>query len=196
MIFTPGVYFLCTAIPTAIAPPLIVHLSLLYLSHFYSHSLVALVWIFTLPTFWYLQATYTHFQRVRDARRLGAKLVPLVSGESFVFTGSCIQLIALLGKWPGNIDLLWTNFFGRDLYLGDGFTKAIETHGTTFSNSVLGDYRILTANPENMKLVLSTDFVHFEKVCVLLLSVFIFDSPFRVQNLMRTFPSRAVDKVI
>lgn len=68
------------------------------------------------------------------------------------------------GKWPGSIDLLWSNFFGRDLYLGDGFTKAMDIHGTTISNSVLGDYKVITANPENMKLILATDFNQYEKV--------------------------------
>ncbi|KAF8577266.1 CYP63 cytochrome P450 monooxygenase-like protein [Ramaria rubella] len=87
-----------------------------------------------------------HLVHVRDARRLGAELI-----------------VQTPGKLPGNIDLLWTNFFGQDLYLGDGFAKAIDKYGTTFANKVLGDFRVVTANPQNVKQLLATDFHSYEK---------------------------------
>ncbi|KAF8528399.1 cytochrome P450 monooxygenase pc-1 [Hysterangium stoloniferum] len=148
---TPGVSFLAVAIPKFIGPPILVHGSLRYLVSYFpsftvSDRVIVCVWIFSFLVWWYMHAQYLHFARVREARRLGAILPPQVPG-----------------RLPGNIDLIWTNFFARDLYLGDGFARAIDGFGTTFSNNILGEFQVFTANPQNIKLALATDFGSYEK---------------------------------
>ena len=83
------------------------------------------------------------------------------SYSTFLVTGLIIT--ELVGRYPGNIDLLWSNFFRKDLYLGDGFARAIDTYGTIFANNVLGDYRIITIEPHHVKQILALDFNHYEK---------------------------------
>lgn len=167
MPLTPGVHHLLTSGPSVVAPPLLVHVALRCAAqHAHVHlsrPLLALVWVCTLPLYWYLRATYTHLRRVRAARRLGAKLVPAVSGECPAPRRGR-RLTSWTGRLPGNVDLLWSNYFARDLYLGDGFAAAIDAYGTTFSNSIMGDYRVISANPDTMKQILATEFSSFEKV--------------------------------
>ncbi|KIJ34667.1 hypothetical protein M422DRAFT_233351 [Sphaerobolus stellatus SS14] len=149
---TPGVRFLATAVPKLVIPPLFVHTVLrcfgpaLYPSFQLSRGLVACIWLFTLPIWLFICAQYVHLARLHEAKRLGAELIPQVKG-----------------KYPGNIDLLWSNFFRKDLYLGDGFARSIDSHGTIFANNVLGDYRVITIEPQHVKQILTFDFNKFEK---------------------------------
>jgi len=69
----------------------------------------------------------------------------------------------MIGKYPGNIDLLWSNYFRKDLYLGDGFARAVDAYGTSFANNILGDYRIITIDPQHVKQMLALDFDSYEK---------------------------------
>jgi hypothetical protein len=170
MSFTPGILYLLAIAPNVLYP-LCTHLALRYLANTYhlfylSRPLVALVWTFTLPVYWYVKARYTHAVYARHARRIGAKIPPAVQGKSLLSPKLVCVLITIRckGKLPGNIDLLWKFFFRPDMYFGDGFARAIAEHGTTFSLTILGDYRIVTANPQNFKQVLSTEFDNFVKV--------------------------------
>ena len=75
-----------------------------------------------------------------------------------------LTLIRCIGKFPGNIDLLW-KFFGPNVYMGDGFAQVFEEKGATFSLTILGEYRMVTRSPQNMKKILATEFESFERVC-------------------------------
>jgi len=145
----PGVLF-CLDILKLLAPPIFVHALLRLLSYAYSCNLSAAVfvavWVFTLPAYHKARSAYTQSLHAREARRQGAELVP-----------------SLRGKWPGNFDFLYNNFIKQGLYIGDGFVLATKTHGTTFSLTTMGDTRVLTINPENIKRVLATDFGNYVK---------------------------------
>lgn len=145
----PGVLF-CFDLLQLLVPPIIVHTSLKLLSYVYSWNISAavfvVVWIFTLPAYHQARAAYTYSLHAREARRHDAELVP-----------------SIRGKWPGNLDVLYNGFIKKGAYLGDGFIAPVKTHGTTFSLTTMGDTRILTINPENIKRVLATDFTSYVK---------------------------------
>lgn len=131
-------------------PSLVVHAALILLSHIFrwnlSAGIIVLVWLFALPVYLQACSTYTRFTHVREARRLGARLVPRIHG-----------------RFPGNVDLLYNGFMKKTIYLGDGLLAWTQTHGTTFSVTTVGDTRILTMNPENLKRILATDFDNYVK---------------------------------
>ncbi|KAF8522182.1 cytochrome P450 [Hysterangium stoloniferum] len=147
----PGARFCADIFKSFLLPPLLAHMGLRLISvifavHF-SSAYIAAVWIFTLPIYLRLCDSYTNLIDSREARRLGAKLVPSVPG-----------------KWPGNIDLLYNVFLKKDLYPGDGVTNWVRgNNGTTFALSTLGETRLVTMNPENVKRVLATDFDNYVK---------------------------------
>jgi len=149
----PGVRFLLGDVPKYLLPlelPLLVHVVVLVLLRVYnwtpSVGLIILVWLFVLPVYHQARSTYTHFIHVREARRLEARLVPKVKG-----------------KLPANVDLLYKGLMKKTLYLGDGLIAWTQTHGTTFSVTTVGDTRIFTINPENLKRILATDFDNYVK---------------------------------
>jgi hypothetical protein len=146
----PGVLF-CLVILKLLSPPIVLHVSLRLLSYVYSWSFstsaFVAVWVFTLPVYVQARSAYTHYVHIREARKLGAELVP-----------------SIRGKWPGNLDILYSGGFVRkNSYIGDGLVQHVQTHGTTFALSTLGETRILTMNPENIKRILATDFDNYVK---------------------------------
>jgi hypothetical protein len=85
MALTPGVLYLLAIAPNVLFP-LCIHIVLRDLANTYhlfhlSRPAVALVWILTLPVYWYIKAKYRHAVNARQARRVGAKLAPAVQGE-------------------------------------------------------------------------------------------------------------------
>ncbi|KAF8577258.1 cytochrome P450 [Ramaria rubella] len=145
----PGVVF-CVDISRRLIPTLLIHASLRIISHIYaweiSTAVYAAVWILFLPLYAQAHSAYTRLVHIREARKLGAELVPSVRG-----------------KWPGNIDLLVNGFTKQDLYVGDGLIHWTKIYGTTFAVTTLGDTRILTINPENVKRILASDFDNYVK---------------------------------
>lgn len=146
----PGVLFCQDAFKTFLLPPLALQTILYLVSKTYGISVStwvsALIWILTWPMFWWITSTWAHFMHTREARKLGAQSVP-----------------AARGKWPGNLDILWTLVQDKPLYIGDGFIKWSALLGTTFQLSTLGDTRVLTIHPENIKRILATDFDNYVK---------------------------------
>jgi hypothetical protein len=145
----PGVLF-CWDLSKLLLPTILVHASVRLVSYVYSWSIptavFVAVWIFTFPAYLEVQATYTRSKHMREARKLGAELIPSVKG-----------------KWPGNVDILYNAFIKKGVYLGDGFVARIQTHGSTYALTTLGDTRVLTINPENIKRMLATDFDNYVK---------------------------------
>ena len=84
MALTPGILFLLAITPNLLLP-LCLHIALRYVAnnyysfHFY-RPVIVLVWLVTLPVCWYIKASYAHLLHARKARRVGAKLVPQLSG--------------------------------------------------------------------------------------------------------------------
>ena len=140
----------CLDILKLLVPPISIHASLRLLSYAYSWNLPAAVlvavWIFTLPAYHQIRAAYIHSLHSREARRLGAELIPSIKG-----------------KWPGNLDFLYNSFIKKGLYIGDGIIAPMKALGTTYSLTTMGDTRIITINPENIKQILATDFTNYVK---------------------------------
>ncbi|KIJ34660.1 hypothetical protein M422DRAFT_181873 [Sphaerobolus stellatus SS14] len=146
----PGVHFLAEVFRYYIVPPLVVYGLLRFADRTFTLDLpvyaFAGAWVFTLPVYSKLQAIYTNFIHTREARSLGAEVIPQVQG-----------------KWPGNIDILLSLASKKEPYIGDGFSKRIAGLGSTFAITTLGDMRAITINPENIKLMLATDFDNYVK---------------------------------
>lgn len=149
MVVPPGVIFLFD-LSKSFVPPLALHVSLRLLSDVFSWTLptstFVAVWVFTLPVYIQARATYTHFMQSREARRLGAELVPQIKG-----------------KWPGNLDLLLRSLRRKTVYIGEELERNVKQHGTTFGVSIMGDVRITTIHPENIKRILATEFDNYVK---------------------------------
>ncbi|KAG9007742.1 hypothetical protein FRB94_013977 [Tulasnella sp. JGI-2019a] len=100
------------------------------------------------PFFW---ATFGYLQDWRDivnAKKLGARVVPLIRGKRF-----------------GDVDLIakWANGIQKG-YIGAIFDELLDEAGTdTARLSLLGVDRIITRDHDVMKFVLSTGFPFFEK---------------------------------
>ena len=66
----------------------------------------------------FIWVQWEDFRQKREAKRLGARMVPRYKG-----------------KWPGNLDFLWAlTAMGKDGYLGQLFEQVLREHGTTTLN--------------------------------------------------------------
>lgn len=155
MALTPGLKFLITTLlPVLFFPPLVVHALLIVVSKYWSAlsvtpGVLICVYLLSFPV---CQRIYSGVKRLKAtlaARRLGAHVAPRVNGVL-----------------PWNIDLLFEGFtINKSEYLGDPLLEAFTRAGgaKTCLLEILGDDRLLTMNPENIKKVLATDFDNYRK---------------------------------
>ncbi|KAI0369451.1 cytochrome P450 [Pilatotrama ljubarskyi] len=130
----PGPRYLIQQLPNLLIPPTVVY-ALTYLAREYLH-------IF--PSTWLLYHDYTNAQR---ARGVGA-LMPR----------------EIEHKWPGSIDVLQRIFASdKTRYMGNSIFQWTEEYGNIFNFRVMFEDRILTCEPEHIKMMLATDFNHYEK---------------------------------
>ncbi|KAF8481444.1 CYP63 cytochrome P450 monooxygenase-like protein [Gautieria morchelliformis] len=145
MAVTPGVYFLVTTlIPVLFCPPL-VYWSVVSVTP----GVLVCVYLFSLPVCLSAASWLRRIKVALAARRLGAR----VAGRAD-------------GVLPWNIDLLVQGItINKSDYLGDPILGAFKLAGgtDTCSLEILGDDRLLTMNPDNIKKVLATDFENYRK---------------------------------
>jgi hypothetical protein len=152
MAVTPGVYFLITTlIPVLFCPPLVVHSILIFISKYWSvvsvtPGALVCVYLLSLPVCLSAASWLRRIKVALAARRLGARVAARADGVL-----------------PWNIDLLLAD--NKSLYLGDPLLEAFKLAGgtSTCSLEILGDDRLLTMNPDNIKKVLATDFENYRK---------------------------------
>ncbi|KAJ6577650.1 cytochrome P450 [Mycena capillaripes] len=103
--------------------------------------------IASLPLYTFISIVLRDWRNRRAAAALGARLVPVVKGNSI-----------------GSIDILKQMQYNRAHgYPADGLREAIDELGPTVNFNVLWMDTILTTSPEHIKLILSTDFDNYVK---------------------------------
>ncbi|KAG8736136.1 hypothetical protein FRC10_009658 [Ceratobasidium sp. 414] len=105
------------------------------------------LYVLAVPAFWSVWNVIKNAGREREAKRLGARTVPVVKG-----------------KWPGNVDLmlrLVTSLHGG--YVGEVWPELAQEYGLTFNMRILWDDQIVTLDHDVLKFVLATGFTHFGK---------------------------------
>ncbi|KAF8516458.1 cytochrome P450 [Hysterangium stoloniferum] len=152
---TPGVHFILTTIlPILLGPSIVLHVILVLISNHHWTNIILtpkitlFIYIFA-PFFnYHATSTWTSLRVRRSARRLGARLAPRIQGYL-----------------PGNVDMIpraisagRTDYFGQ--YLADVLAQVGSTTGIL---KVVGDERLITINPKNIKKLLSTEFESFHK---------------------------------
>ncbi|KAG8792970.1 hypothetical protein FRC12_004339 [Ceratobasidium sp. 428] len=67
-------------------------------------------------------------------------------------------------RWPWNLDFIPMSLDNRENdYCGGMLVPLLEKYGNTLNFGLFGESQIFTTEPENIKAILSTDFVSFEK---------------------------------
>ncbi|KAJ7751591.1 cytochrome P450 monooxygenase pc-1 [Mycena metata] len=148
---SPGVAFLFRSSPV-LSIPLVVGVGLHTLCPRLNGPAVptwaALVLAITsLPAYTFFKILLRDWRNRRAAAALGARLVPVVKGNSI-----------------GSVDILKRMRYNRvHGYPADGLREAVEELGPIVNFKILWMDTILTTAPEHIKLILSTDFNNFVK---------------------------------
>ncbi|KAJ6589962.1 cytochrome P450 [Mycena vulgaris] len=93
------------------------------------------------------RSVFIGWARAREARAMGARLVP------------CAQ-----GTRPGNVDILRKILRAyASGYLGEAFAELVESLGSVLNIRMLGQDKIFTVSPEHVQIILATDFKNYVK---------------------------------
>ncbi|SJL14432.1 uncharacterized protein ARMOST_17889 [Armillaria ostoyae] len=153
MIITPGIRFLAPILlPIALFVGFVAILQRWSLNvnpgHCYISSwVVALGATSSALVYWALYVVYTDYTHKKNARSMGARLIPRVQG-----------------KLPGNIDIVAKSVrVWAEGYPSDGFEEMIEAHGNIFNMRLLWSDMVITTSPKHIQQILATEFENFEK---------------------------------
>ncbi|KAH9849449.1 cytochrome P450 [Lenzites betulinus] len=147
----PGPRYVLRQLPNALAPPAIVYaLAFIARDHFNVHPqtwVLALAYALSWPIAFTALVQYHDFANLLRARALGAVLPR-----------------AIAHKWPGSIDILQRIFaLDKTRYMGHSLFEWEREYGTLFNFRVMFENRILTSEPEHIKVMLSTEFNQYVK---------------------------------
>ncbi|KAF8191931.1 cytochrome P450 [Mycena galopus ATCC 62051] len=143
----PGISYLARQLPLVLAPPALVYCMTLAVERF--GVFVVPGWLTTIacllsgPTLLTVRVQYRDYQHRRQAAARGAVMPPALPGSI------------------GGLHMLFRN--EEDMYPGEGLYTVFENTGYTVTGSILFQKPIFTADPENIKAILATDFPSFEK---------------------------------
>ncbi|KAL4246486.1 cytochrome P450 family protein [Abortiporus biennis] len=151
MAITPGVIFLARMLPHILLPVLTsytIHTSLKTWLDIHSSFLVnATSYILSIPAVFYLRLYTQWLLKMRRAAAVGAELPP--------------RLPSKLPLGLDNAKRLFESFSGEKYFFFYALQN-VNIYGA-FEMGMLGEDRIFTADPEHIKLMLSTDFDGYEK---------------------------------
>ncbi|KAJ7168966.1 cytochrome P450 [Mycena filopes] len=144
----PGIVYLAQQLPRLLAPPLAVYAAKLIAELRFGAVIptwtVATACVLSGPVFLTVIVQYRLYVVRREAAALGAVIAPAVP------------------NWIGGINMLFSN--QENVYPAEQLaTLCSEKTGYTLSISFLFQTRIITAEPENIKAILATEFNSFEK---------------------------------
>ncbi|KAJ7454123.1 cytochrome P450 [Mycena latifolia] len=143
----PGIVYLSKQLPKVLAPALMVYcgklLAELWFGVVISPWIATAVYILSGPAVLTVIVQYRDYVVRREAAAHGAILCPSIPGSI------------------GGIHMLFSKT--EDLYPGEPLAVLGSELGHTFSIRLLFQNRIFTAEPENIKAILATDFNSFEK---------------------------------
>ncbi|KAF8317438.1 cytochrome P450 monooxygenase pc-3 [Clavulina sp. PMI_390] len=156
MTLPPGVAYLLNLLPTLAAPPLLVYALLARLSAAGTLTWldsrgwlrVLLIFLATPATLFALDS-WKELSHRRQARKLGAKMLPQVRGRWYV---------------PADIDML-IHLLVTDSwdYADNVLEQLMRKHGKTIMIRVMGDRKILTKEPRHIKQILTGNFNNYVK---------------------------------
>lgn len=166
-ITTPGIDFLirnlllyillpATCIQVLLAPPLA------FLTTAFLQAFVGL------PLFLTAKIQYKEWVDAKEAERRGARLVPRAKGR---WLGNYDLLTSLMEQWkngyPGSSPSHTMSVKNKNLNLetltADGLWEITEEHGQAVNLRILWMDVVVTASPEYIKTILSTDFTNYVK---------------------------------
>ncbi|KAJ7231567.1 cytochrome P450 [Mycena rebaudengoi] len=143
----PGLVYLSKQLPRVLAPPLTVFCAKIVAEHRFgfvvSTWLSALAYVLSGPAVLTVIVQYRDYQDRRQAAAHGAIMPPSVPG------------------YIGGINMLFMD--NEDMYPGEPLVAAAENIGYTMTWRFLFQNRIVTAEPDNIKTILATEFNSFEK---------------------------------
>ncbi|RDX44127.1 cytochrome P450 monooxygenase pc-3 [Lentinus brumalis] len=147
----PGPRYVIKQLPNLIVPPLTVYLlSRISREHFgvaLPSWLVVVAYALSWPFALVALVHWNDFVNARRARALGAVIPREVDH-----------------KYPGSVDLLKAMFvLDKTNYLGETLFRWTEQYGPVFNFRVMFEDRIFTSEPEYIKMMLATEFNHYEK---------------------------------
>ncbi|KAF8206094.1 cytochrome P450 [Mycena galopus ATCC 62051] len=143
----PGIVYLAKQLPRIFAPAFLVYCAKLVAQ--LRFGAVVPLWITALacvlsgPAVLTAIVQYSDYKDRRQAAAYGAVIPPSVPGSI------------------GGIHMLFTNM--KDMYPGEGLPAIAQNLGYTLTVRFLFQNRIITAEPENIKAILATEFDGFEK---------------------------------
>ncbi|KDQ23685.1 hypothetical protein PLEOSDRAFT_1047931 [Pleurotus ostreatus PC15] len=150
-VITPGIDFLLRGGFSYIFPSVVFAIVLNHVS--YSNGIpiptvaLVLIGLFATPAYAFVRVYTSEWKARREARRLGARLIPRVKGASV-----------------GNLDVLRKLMRNSENgYPGDGSASFIKEYGPIVDLHILWDYAVVTVCPEHIKAMLAKDFNNFEK---------------------------------
>ncbi|KAL4257049.1 cytochrome P450 family protein [Pleurotus pulmonarius] len=150
-LITPGIDFLLRGGFSYILPSAFFAIALNYVSQSNNIPIPTfvhvLIGVFATPAYGLARVYTSEWKARREARRLGARLIPRVKGASV-----------------GNLDVLRKLMRNsEDGYPGDGSASLIKEYGPIVDMHFLWDYAVITVCPEHIKAMLAKDFNNFEK---------------------------------
>ncbi|KAF8306199.1 cytochrome P450 [Clavulina sp. PMI_390] len=155
MTLPPGVPYVLQLIPAFAGPPLLVYAALHYLSELGVFTqLDSWPWLrfflvlLGFPSAFYIRETWIEISQWRQARRMGAKLLPRHPGKWYVPAGlDLIINMTSAMKWE---------------YAGDSLGEIMRTKKTLMFNAV-GERRVMTKEPRYIKHILAGNFNNYVK---------------------------------
>ncbi|KAJ7677044.1 cytochrome P450 [Mycena polygramma] len=143
----PGIVYLARQLPRILAPPLAVYATKLVAELRFGvilpTSLTTVACLLSGPVVLTVIIQYRDYQIRRQATAHGAVVPPALPG------------------FIGGLNMLFAKT--EDMYPGEGLAAIGQQYGYTFSVRFLFQNRIITADPENIKAILATEFNGFEK---------------------------------
>ncbi|KAJ7125198.1 cytochrome P450 monooxygenase pc-3 [Mycena epipterygia] len=149
MVLPPGIRFLCRNLPVPAFFVLLIEGFATHSSYGLGLPLWVAFWLAILATVALAVArtVFTGICRAREAKAMGARLVPCAKGT-----------------WPGSVDLLrkiLATF--KSGYLGETFYALVESLGPVVNIRMLWQDKIFTVHPEHIQIILATDFKNYVK---------------------------------
>ncbi|KAI9058872.1 cytochrome P450 monooxygenase pc-3 [Trametes sanguinea] len=147
----PGPRYLIAQLPNVLAPPVIIYV-LAYFARAQLNLnppawLLAVAYILSWPVALTVRVQWHDYVNRRRARALGAVMPP-----------------AIAHRWPGSLDLLRKVFVAdKTRYMTHSLLQWADEYGSVYNFRVMFEDRIMTTEPEHIKMMLSTEFNHYEK---------------------------------
>ncbi|KAI0671270.1 cytochrome P450 [Trametes maxima] len=147
----PGPRYVFHQLPNVVVPPAAVY-TLAYLAREHLRlspptSLLVLAYAFSWPIAFTALVQWNIYTNARRARARGAVITREIDH-----------------KWPGSLDVLRRIFaLDKTQYMGHSLFQWSEEYGNIFNFRVMFEDRILTCEPEYVKMMLATEFNHYEK---------------------------------